>query len=97
LLPVRSVAQELTRVERVKAISTVLVTAVAFLGMSGAARSGPVGAYICAIDNCGAKYTDLGQAEADACRAGVQGADKRPSNPSCLKVGSRQKPVGNAL
>jgi hypothetical protein len=86
LLPVRSIAQELMRVKRVKPISTALFTAVAFLSMSGAAMSGPVGAYICAIDNCGAKYSDLGQAEADACRAGVQGADKRPSNPSCLKM-----------
>jgi hypothetical protein len=62
------------------------------------AQSGPVGSYICAVDNCGKKYLDASQAQAEACRAGVQGGDKKPSNPGCLSMCEADfGPKGKAL
>lgn len=66
--------------------SGALIGAALFIWVSGPTQSGEVGAYICAVDNCGKQFLDRSQAEAEACRAGVQGANNSPSSPDCLKM-----------
>jgi hypothetical protein len=67
-------------------IRSAALTAVAlFLCLAGPAAGGNVSAYICAVDNC-RQYLDQGEAVAKACRDGVQAAEKRPSDPACLKL-----------